>query len=498
MFGLYVKGEDGKLRPATRNDVGDPTIQLFDKDGKEVKDQEPDKEKQKQEQLVLEEVKKRQKEGEERKRQEAARSAVQINNLDAIEELRGVAKEISESLGASLNGIKERQDKIEQAVADIQEAAKRGFPMPNGEGFAPGLGSDPRDYWKGLDLSYQGSTLETKFRHKIPENKIEPMAKWMVLFFKAGLQGDNKAYNEMVKLFGPEGTIARTALGDTGNVFPVPDIVDSEILAFARERSVTLQYARIWDMTSDKQSFPQESAAPSVAWGNTSQNSDPTVAEVELSAEELSAYSVVKNTTMMDARSDIVGWLTEMMAEAAGLELDNVAFTGNGTSLAANCYGILNPNGANYSVTMSTTSTAFSQITADHLSEMISNLEGVKKMGAMWWMNGAVFHFVRQLKDDQNRPIFYAQVGGNVPPQILGYPYVETIKCPSTSAANTAFVAFGNLRYFAVGRRLGTTSLQVDPYGLWTTNRTRFKIYQRWGLKVGLPKGFVRLLTASS
>ena len=80
---------------------------------------------------------------------------------------------------------------------------------------------------------------------------------------------------------------------------------------------------------------------------------------------------------------------------------------------------------------------------------------------------------------------------------IFGYPYQEVIKMPGTTGANTAFIAFGNMQNFALGRRLGASALKVDPYGLFTTNRIRFKIYQRWALGMGLPDGFVRLLTHS-
>ena len=104
---------------------------------------------------------------------------------------------------------------------------------------------------------------------------------------------------------------------------------------------------------------------------------------------------------------------------------------------------------------------------------------------------------MRTLKDDNNRPIFYETVGAPTSGTILGFPYSEVIKCPSTDAANTAFAAFGNLRFLAIGRRLDTATLSVDPYGLWTTNRTRYKLYQRWGMKVGLRNGLVRLLTGS-
>jgi len=56
---------------------------------------------------------------------------------------------------------------------------------------------------------------------------------------------------------------------------------------------------------------------------------------------------------------------------------------------------------------------------------------------------------------------------------------------------------FGNMKYMAVGRRLDSATIMVDPYGLWTTNRTRFKLYQRWALRVALPEAFVKLVTSA-
>ena len=150
-------------------------------------------------------------------------------------------------------------------------------------------------------------------------------------------------------------------------------------------------------------------------------------------------------------------------------------------------------------VVLDSGSTAFSQLNSTALSAMIAALDGVRKMGARFFLHGSVLHFVRDLKDTNGRPIFMdGHIGAGVPGTIFGYPYTETIKCPSTSGANTAFIAFGNGQYFFVGRRLDSATLDVDPYGLWTTNRTRYKIYQRWALVMGLPAAFVRLLTAAS
>lgn len=327
--------------------------------------------------------------------------------------------------------------------------------------------------------------------HEIDEPTRQEMAKFYCLFIKAAIQQDPRAYQKFRELY--KGST--TDIGDSGNVFPIPDIVDSEILTYARESSVILQQARIWDMTSEKQSFPAETASSTTYWGNTTVEAAPTIGEVELDADELSAYAAVRNTTLADSRSDIVSWLTESFAEAIGQALDTAAFVGDGEGLYGGVSGLLSAK-CGYSVTMYG-STSFSNISVDHLSQMIAAISGLKKMGARFYMHGAILHYVRVLKDSQNRPIFVDTVGSPVSGTILGFPYTEVISMTSTSAANTAFMVFGNLKHFAVGRRLQAAALQVDPYGLWTTNRTRFKVYNRWALNLALPNAFCRLLTAS-
>jgi len=400
------------------------------------------------------------------------------------DEIKDIAKQISD--------YKTEQEKVKEEMAAYKEAAKKGFPIPTPD---PEATTDElKEILAPYDLARQGKSLTDRIAHpnySISEEKREELAKYFLLVMKAGYKLDPKARDKFRELYGDVDPEMKTAIGDTGNVFPIPDIVMEEILHFARESSVVLQYARVVPMVSEVHSWPIEGDAVSVAWGNTTEESEPGISEVELTAKELSAYSVVKNMTLADARSDIVSWLTEAMAEAAGLELDNQGFNGDGTKI---CSGILTAK-CGYSVILGSGSTAFSQISAAKLSEMIAKLDGLKKRGARFWMHGEILHYVRSLKDTNDRPIFIETVGAPVSGTIWGYPYTEVVKMPSTSAANTAFMAFGNLRYLMVGRRLSTGALSIDPYGLWTTNRTRFKLYQRWGMKLALPKGMVRLLT---
>lgn len=415
---------------------------------------------------------------------------------DPVEELTGVVKDLATQVGG-LAGIKDKQTEMETKIAAYEDAAKRGFPLPEVGGDMT-LG-DAEKICAPFELARQGQRLTDKVFHpnyQITEEKRIELAKYFTLFLKASCFGDVDAKAKFAELYGVASPNAKTVIGDSGNTFPIPDIVDSEIMHFAREVSVILKYARVWDMISEKQSFPIEGTAVSVAWGNTTQESEPDIStEFELDAEELSAFSEVRNTTLADSRSDIVSWLTEALAEAAGQEIDNESFTGDGTDV---CSGILTA-ACGYSVTLASGSTSFSQLDATKLSEMIGKLDGLKKNGARFWLSGTILHYIRSLKDSQNRPIFIETVGAPMSGTIWGYPYTEVVKLGSISdAANTAFMAFGNLRYFGVGKRLDSSSLSVDPYGKWTTNRTRFKLYQRWGLGIALANGLVRMLTNAS
>lgn len=409
-------------------------------------------------------------------------------NTDWQKELTGL---IGDLAGKS-EKVLERVDQMEQQIAAYKKREADGFPAPNSR-----TNSDEFKY--ALDLSRQGQRLMSRAyhpMHQTSEEKRQKLAKYWTLFLQSVITQDAAALNKLRNEF-PASAMQKTVLGDTGNVFPVPDILEEEIIAFMREKSVALQYSRIWPMTSEKYSLPTETGSPSVAWGNTTSESEPTVTEVEIDAYELSAYSAVRNTTLADSLSDIVSWINETLAEQAGLEIDNIVFNGDGTSSSGGCSGILTA-AAGCSVTMDSGYTNFSSITASNLSNMIAQLDGLKKEGARFFMHGSILHYIRTLVDTNSSPVFMETYGGTVSPNIFGYPYTETIKCPSTSAANTAFVAFGNLKYMGIGRRLDSTALMVDPYGLWTTNRTRFKLYQRWGAKIMLANGFCRLLTAAS
>jgi HK97 family phage major capsid protein len=355
-------------------------------------------------------------------------------------------------------------------------------------------------------LEKQGQRLMDKTYHPMhtinDETRIE-LAKWFITMIKATVVGDMKAKVSLWRDWPLDDPLLdamrlKKDVGLATTNFPVPDIVEAEILAYARERSVMLTDARVVDMISDKQSYPSETTGAATYWGDNVPAGDPTAEEVELDAEELNSFSTAKEDALMDARSDIVAWLTESMAEAAALELDDAGFNGDGGSAYGSHSGVI--VAAGYSVVFASTSTNFSELVLDNISEAISKLDGLRKVGAKFYLHGTGLHWVRMLRDDQGRPIFVDTMNNTNTlagtGRMFGYPVQEVIKMPTT-AANTCMILFGNMRGFLVGRRLASTVLKVDPYGLIMSNRIRYKIYQRWALKTALPNNFCKIMTHS-
>ncbi len=417
---------------------------------------------------------------------------------DPIAELAGMVKDIAIAQ-AGESSIKTKVEEMEAQMALYKEAAQKGFPIPGMMVDKDIADDDVEALIAPYKLARQGKSLMNKRLHPgytIEDDMRIEMAKYYCLFLKASVANDPWARMKMKDLYGDykyADDVQKTNtidIGDSGNLFPVPDIIEEEIIHFMREKSVIMQDARNWDMVSEKQTFPVEGSAVTIQWGNTTQEDTPLITEKELTAIELSAYAAVRNMTLADSRSDIVSWLTEIMAEGAGQALDEEGFNGDGSTVTSGLY-------SSAGATVTTASPTFASATADDYSEMIGELDGLRKESAKFYHNGAVQHFIRTLKDDGGALIFQALMSSPTPGTIWGYPYQEVIKSNGTSGASANMSLFGNLLYFMLGRRLDSTALSADPFGLWTTNRTRFKIYQRWGMVVALPAAFVKLVTAS-
>jgi HK97 family phage major capsid protein len=191
---------------------------------------------------------------------------------------------------------------------------------------------------------------------------------------------------------------------------------------------------------------------------------------------------------------DITSWLTELVGEGQGQELDNQVLNGSGSPFD----GILLDANVN-EVVMASGDTNFADITGDYLSKMISKLSVNKLANAKFVMHRTVLHYLRIVKAGTASGYQWANMAAGEPASVWGYPYLISEKAPaatdSTAETDVSFVAFGNFKNYAIGQRLMNTTLDIDPFTYFSTYRTQFRLVSRFGMAMGLPLGFCKLTT---
>lgn len=419
-----------------------------------------------------------------------------------IEKLMGAIQE----LAGPINEVKEATEEAKAEIAQVKETvAKHGEDIEH-------LMSQPTVQ----KLPVPGETGEhvEVLRHELPswmlgggqmgeQHKgyyLEPQGRDMISRVPVLSRIMNEEYRERFAKFMLD-VLTRTALseGTAGQGgYLVPEEFEPTLLAFARDKSqIALPLCTIYPMGTDTKKVPAEATGANVGWTAeataSTESTGPTVAEVTLTAKRLCAWKETSNELIEDTFFDVVSWVTELFAEAIGLELDNQVLNGTGDPVS----GVLTDK-AGYSVVMDTGSASFSMLHGDHGSKMMTHLKSSVLAGAVFALHRTVFHYVRTMKDDQNAYI-YGHPAAADPKAIWGLPYVLSEKCPSMTDddVSTALAVLGNFRYFALGRRRGEMRLFVNPFSLDKENQTRFTINTRWGAAIGLANAFVRLLTAA-
>lgn len=394
-----------------------------------------------------------------------------------------VTGQVSSKLDERLKGVEEKVSKLEAAPAS------RAFGAP------AIIGSKK---YRGYDLEKQCQKIR-QMAYKNPqdfpvfsnEEKVNEFAKFMLALIRVIKHRDLAAHADLQEIYAK----ANYAEGaDANGGYLVPQEFQADLIMLARNSTFALNNCSIVPMSTDNLIIPKEASLVSVAW-NTEANdiadSEGTVGQINLTAKRLDGLATVSNELLMDSAVDIAGMLSEQFSYATLLELDNQVLNGTGSP----CSGILSA-AAGKSVQMATGSTTIASVTATYLSEMISKIEEGYLGGAKFLMNKTAKHYIRSLKDTNGQFIF-AQPGQGVPGTVWEYPYIDTEKAPSAPSTATAFLAFANLKQFFIGRRVGVMSIDVDPYGKFSTYQTRFRMATRWAMSIGQSNAFCRLLTAA-
>lgn len=288
---------------------------------------------------------------------------------------------------------------------------------------------------------------------------------------------------------------------DSAGGYLVPTEFHKEVIRVANISGIARRLCRIIPMGTDSKDITTLTGTVTtyiVGENSSITASDPAFGRKVLTARKFAGLVHGTAELIDDNMSDqeVFTLVAELVGEALAELEDSQVLTGSGSGL--NMTGVLSDTGVNL-VTMASTKTSFADVTYDNLVDMVNAVNVKYKRGrnARWFMSQAAKAYIEKIKDTTGRPIFHNTDNPELV-MLLGYPVELSDAMPSTSAAGTKFIAFGDLKFFALGDRKAITAEEGYVSGNFEKDVKSLKIIERVAGTFLIPESFSVLKTAAA
>lgn len=333
-----------------------------------------------------------------------------------------------------------------------------------------------------------------------------------------GLEGKEKSARFIKAVFGRDKETARALVGqkalnegtDNAGGYLVPEEFRSEVIRLAEDFGIIRRQCRVVPMKRDTMKLPKIASSVTVYWpgeATAGTESQPVLGQVSLVAKTLVGLTPITNELLEDADVDTIDLLVQLFAEAIAGEEDNQGLMGSGSPFT----GVMNASGTTV-VTMASGKDTFSELTADDLRDLVSQVKPLALGGSGFYMHRAVWAIVQKLKDTSGQYIAStsnplitgdASKATGVVGYVWGYPVYLSDKLPSTTAVSTKFILFGNLKFAYLGDRKQMTiaiseEATIGSVNLFESNMSAVRVTERIAFETALASAFAILKTAAA
>jgi len=329
---------------------------------------------------------------------------------------------------------------------------------------------------------------------KTPKGQMQAYRAGM--WIRATLYGDQGSKDWCRK----NGVGVRAALSEGVNTSGgalVPDELERAIIDLREEYGLFRRAVRVTPMGSDTRNIPRRVGgltAYFVGEGASGTESDASWDNVSLVAKKLMVLTRMSSEVAEDAIIDLADTMAQEIAYAFAIKEDTVGFTGTGIATDGGIVGVLvKALDGSHNLAKVTASGAansadvFSEITSDHLIDLMAAIPQFAKPGAAWYCGPVA----QALVFDAIKAAAGGNTGDNLAqanaPRFLGYPINVSPVFPdnaTTDYSGLAMIGFGNLRMAAtMGDRRGIrVALSNEKY--WTEDQIGIKGTERFDINV--------------
>jgi len=167
-----------------------------------------------------------------------------------------------------------------------------------------------------------------------------------------------------------------------------------------------------------------------------------TFQQVEVSLRKYAGIAPLSDELDEDSAVNVWNELTTDFARAFAKKQDEIMF--NDTT-----YGITKISGTNV---VTITGGSIASLTFDNLIDAVHGVPTDSMSNGKFYFHRSVLGTIKKIKDENNNYIWQPGPNGSVNGTIWGYPYVltEVLTAVSADALNTAFIVFGDLKYYTL------------------------------------------------
>lgn len=332
----------------------------------------------------------------------------------------------------------------------------------------------------------QGSTVNPKAKGEYWKELSPEMEKWAEGFLKL-LQTNGRSVSKVLE----EAT-------STAGGFLVPDEFQASVVMYDAPQAIVWPRANIFNMTTEKLGMPKLSqvstgtvdhfAGVVFEWtdeGGEKSETEPNFEFLELIVHELSGYTEITDTLIMDSAINIMNFLTTLFRAAYMWITDKIFFDGDG---AKKPLGVITDP-----ATIKVNRISAGTVRWTDMINMDSALPAHFDQGAVWNINKPIWLTLRNERDNNNALLFkeFADVESGVPRAILGKPVVYSDNKTSAKGSK-GDVVLGDWQHYYIGNRMG---LRIDSstHFKFRNNKTAVRVVGRLDGQAAQPKAFIVL-----
>lgn len=328
--------------------------------------------------------------------------------------------------------------------------------------------------------------LEAKLNRPAPTNDDDTPTVETKAFGSYLRRGDRTPVEELKTL---------TVSSDPQGGYLAPAEMSTEFLRELVEFSPIRPLATVRTTAAPSVSYPSRTGITNAKWKGetqTSEGSEPTFGQAEITIREVNTYVDISNQLLADSAGQAEAEVRLALSEDFG-QKEGLAFVSGD--------GVLAPEGiminAAVAFTASGNAATLGSAPADLLISHMYSLPAAYRSRGTWLMNGRTLAAIRKLKDGTTGVyLWQPSYQAGQPELILGRPVIE-IPDMADIGAGTEPILFGDIATaYRIVDRLAL-SILVNPYSQATNGITRIHATRRVGAGVVQPAAVRKIRCAA-